>query len=129
MSLKQYLIFSISITEKTVSLLRVEVRPGETVSGIKNCFEIVVSAWTPVASVVSSFTHEILCFCFSLSFLQNTLSSLFFTSVFSQLSLMQLFVFLHVYCNLPPTLICLHSGVAVFTRDHLANPNLDIMLV
>lgn len=129
MSLKQYLIFSISITEKTVSLLRVEVRPGETVSGIKNCFEIVVSAWTPVASVVSSFTHEILYFCFSLSFLQNTLSSLFFTSVFSQLSLMQLFLSLHVYCNLPPTLICLHSGVAVFTRDPLANPNLDIMLV
>lgn len=129
MSLKRYLIFSIPITEKTVSLLRVEVRPGETVSGIKICFEIVVSAWTSVASVVSSFTHEILCFCFSLSFLQNTLSSLFFTSVFSQLSLMQLFLSLHVYCNLPPTLICLHSGVAVFTRDPLANPNLDIMLV
>lgn len=29
LSLKQYLIFSISITEKTVSLLRVEVRPGK----------------------------------------------------------------------------------------------------
>lgn len=131
MSLKQYLIFSISIMEKTVSLLRVEVRPGKTVSGIKNCFERVESAWTPTSCIcgVPSFTHEILYFCFSLSFLQNTLSSLFFTSVFSQLSLMQLFVSLHVYCNLPPTLICLHSGVAVFTRDPLANPNIDIMLV
>lgn len=40
---------------------------------------------------------------------------------------MQLFVSLHVYCNLPPTLICLHSGVAVFARDPLANPNINIM--
>lgn len=47
LSLKQYLIFSISIMEKTVSLLRVEVRPGETVSGIKNCLD------QPVASAVS----------------------------------------------------------------------------
>lgn len=128
LSLKQYLIFSISITEKTVSLLRVEVRPGKPCRVLKLLWNSCICLDTsqlhlrchhlPMKSSIFAFHFP---FC--------RIPFLHYFSVFSQLSLMQLFVSLHVYCNLPPTLICLHSGVAVFTRDPLANPNIDIMLV